>query len=241
MKAVKAIADHQDKVSAVILTGGEGSRIKEASLPKQFIEICGKPLFLYALETYANIDEVDDICLVMNRKYVKRYKEILERCTFRKNIRQVYGGAYRQESVENALNIITHNGLVAIHNGVNPLTSASVIKDCIKSAHLLGAVTAYLPASHTIFSISDQGFDRILERNQLGYTCDPQVYRVDLIRAAISCARNAGKDIPTVELIRQMGHQVSLVQSDESNIKLTTSADIAIIEYLMTKKISNEV
>jgi 2-C-methyl-D-erythritol 4-phosphate cytidylyltransferase len=232
----KAMAGQYDKVTAVILTGGEGQRFKESNLPKQFIEICGKPLFLYALNTYEKIDEIDDICLVINRKYANKYEEILSKYSSRKHILRVYGGVYRQESVQSALNVIKHNGLVAIQNGVNPLTSMAVIKGCIKSAHLHGAVTAYLPAGHTVFARSDQYLDRILDRDQLGYTCDPQVYRVDLIRAAISRAQSAGKDIPTVTLMRQMGHEVRLVPSDESNIKLTTSADIAILEYLLVKK-----
>lgn len=230
------ITSNKSKVTAVLLTGGEGRRVKDANVPKQFIEICGLPLFIHSLQTYDNIEEVDEIYLVINQNYKHTYEEILTRYTFKKLKRLVPGGTYRQVSVSNALDLIFHDGLAIIQNGVNPMTPAHLIKDCIKAANEMGAVTAYVPASHTVFELRGQRVEHVLDRKTLGYTCDPQVYRIDLIKKAILYAKETMEDIPTIEAVKRMGLPVGIVRSDDENMKLTTNSDVSIINALLTNK-----
>jgi 2-C-methyl-D-erythritol 4-phosphate cytidylyltransferase len=224
------------KVTAVLLTGGEGRRFKDAELPKQFIEICGNPLFIYSIDTYESIAEVDEICLVINNDYKHIYENLLRRYSFNKLGPLVKGGLFRQQSVRNALELITHDGLVVIQNGVNPMTPAHLIKGCIREAYMTGAATAYVPASHTVFEMNDQTVQHVLDRNVLGYTCDPQAYRVDVIKKALLRSKDENKDIPTVDLVKRIGHPVGIVRSDETNIKLTTNADLSIIRNLIESR-----
>ena len=224
------------KVTAVLLTGGEGRRFKDAGLPKQFTEIRGKPLFIYSIETYESIAEVDEICLVINNDYKHIYDNLLRRYSFNKLGLLVKGGLFRQQSVRNALELITHDGLVVIQNGVNPMTPAHLIQGCIGEAYITGAATAYVPASHTVFEMNDQAVQQVLDRNLLGYTCDPQVYRVDVIKKALLQSKDEDKDIPTVDLVKRIGHPVGIVRSDETNIKLTTNEDLSIIRNLIDSR-----
>jgi 2-C-methyl-D-erythritol 4-phosphate cytidylyltransferase len=223
-----------EKVTAIILTGGNGTRLSQAKVPKQFIEIAKKPVFIHCLELFDSITEVDEICLVINEKFKELYDRCLRESKFQKIKDVVDGGTLRQDSVRNGLEAITHHGLVVFQNGVNPTTPADLIRKCINSAVENGAVTAYIRPFHTVFIRERDRLEAVLDRGGIGYTCDPQVYSVDVIRKALAYAETeATKDIPTVELVRRIGHPVALVESDSRNIKLTTEMDLNVIEHIL--------
>ncbi len=229
----------QQRITAVILTGGSGSRMQREGVPKQFIEIIGKPIFIHCLEIYQNMSLVDEIVLVIDEKYRPLYNEELKKYPTPKLKQIVSGGKYRHESVQNGVNAVSHDeGLIIIQNGVNPTTSPETIKLCINRATTFPAVSAYVPAFHAVFlSNEDDTLDKVYDRKMLSYTVDPQVYDTSVIKEALSEVGASEKDLPIVELVKEAGHQVSLILSDMSNHKITNSHDLAYVsDVLRTRR-----
>lgn len=227
----------KQRVTALILSGGKGARMKNATVPKQFIKVCGKELFLYAVDTYERMREIDDICLVVNAEYQKDYIRILKKKTYRKISCLVGGGVLRQYSVKNGIDAIKHNGWVVLQNGVNPNTSVDLIKKCIRAAKETGASTAFVPASHTVFIRKGERLGHILPRGILGYVNDPQVYALRSIRKALmKMDLYAQRDIPTLELMEKIKQPVALIESDRNNVKVTIERDLKTVEFLLKTK-----
>lgn len=223
-------------VSAIILSGGEGARLRQYGIPKQFIEVAGIPLFIHCMTTYESLDEIDEIVLVINEKFAERYEKVLEQHHFKKLSALVPGGKFRHVSIQNGLAKVKHNGVVVIQNGVNPTTPENIIKQYIETAWQHGAVSAYVPAFHTVFEGDNGEIEKVLERKRLGYTCDPQAFRVGVLQEALSSGlQDAHNDLPTIDLVRRLGRIVKLVASDEANLKVSTEIDLFTTEIILSK------
>src|SRR5207245_4317194 len=96
------------RVSAVVLAAGSGSRFTGSFIPKQFVSLMGKPILAYILETYQNLDLVDDVTLVVNPRYEQLYYDIVDTYRFFKVRRMVKGGATRQAASEAGLYALVH-------------------------------------------------------------------------------------------------------------------------------------
>lgn len=227
----------KNRTTAIILTGGSGIRVRSASLPKQFLRLRGKPLFVWCLETYDKIKEIDEIYLVINKRFEQMYSKILGKHPFKKLKEIVPGGKYRQDSIKNALRLIKHDGFVVIQNGVSPLTSSRLIKKCLKTAMKRKIVSAFIPAQNTYFVKNRHRIDAVLERENVGFTCDPQVYKISLIKKALRLPEAKKRtDVPTVALLKKNGQDVFLVESDTNNPKVTTDIDVKILNGLLTRQ-----
>ena len=85
---------------ALILTGGVGQRLRNSGLPKQFIELHGKPIIAYTLDKFENCKEVDKIVVVCNSSWLSKMEEIIKKYNYKKNISIVPGGNERHDSVQ---------------------------------------------------------------------------------------------------------------------------------------------
>lgn len=237
---MKSILANSDTVSAIILSGGEGARLPQYGVPKQFIEVAGIPLFIHCMKTYESLDQIDEIILVINEKFAAYYEKVLEQHHFKKLSVLVPGGKLRHVSLRNGLAKVKHNGVVVIQNGVNPTTPANIIQHCIETAWEHGAVSAYVPAFHTVFEGDNGEIETVLERKHLGYTCDPQAFRVDVLRDALTFdLQVAHNDLPAIDLVKRLGHKVKLVLSDEANLKVSTEIDLFTTEIILSKREKN--
>jgi 2-C-methyl-D-erythritol 4-phosphate cytidylyltransferase len=218
--------------SVIVLTGGHGKRF-QSKKPKQFAEVLGKPLFIHCLLVYSRMEEVKNIYLVVNENYTALYHEALTAHGL-SHVKKILGGKDRQDSVENALKWVPEKDVVAIQNGVSCATRPSVIRKVVKTAHKTGAASAYISAFHTVFRHANGTMDEVLERNTVGYTCDPQAYCADILKKAFDSARkNNLTDRPTVELVQKIGSTVHLVESDQENLKVTIPSDIPSVEHIL--------
>lgn len=221
---------------AVILASGSGTRFGGHSVPKQLTELMGKPLFVHALETYRKIQEIDRSYLVVNPVFAEQFAKILHEFGWQNEVTTLEGGRTRQVSISNALQAIPEeDGLVVLQNSVSPLTSEELIRECLEAAHDVEAVQAYCPAYHTIFELAGDRLGSVLQRSGLGYTCDPTVYRVSLLRRVFSHLERSGglQGEDTLSVVRALGVPVTLVRSDYENTKVTTRFDLMTVEAIM--------
>ena len=224
-------------INAVILSAGRGVRF-DRERPKQLVEICGKPLFMHALDLYRELPGVDRVVLVVNPDTVTAVARILgERSC--DDVSVVTGGATRQQSIGNALRWLAENGLVdddlvVLHNGASPNTPPELVRRCLAAAGGADVVQAYAPALFTTFEIDGANMGAVLPRENLGYSCDPTVYRARALRRALEwqAARGLGGD-STIDAVRAQGVRVALVRSPYTNIKVTTPWELEAVRGTM--------
>lgn len=224
------MASNKEPVAAVILAAGSGVRI--GGEPKQFAVVAGKPLFRHSLDRYREIPAVSSIYLVVHPDHAGRYEEALG-AGGSAPVLVVPGGATRRESVARAAGEVREE-IVVLQNAASPLTGRGLVERCIALAGRHRAVQAYMRAWHTVFTLADGAMGDVLDRSRLGYTCDPTVYRRELLQEAVAVAdRDGFRGESTLDIVRELGCDVHCVESDWTNLKVTTPNDLHLARLLL--------
>jgi 2-C-methyl-D-erythritol 4-phosphate cytidylyltransferase len=117
----------------IIVAGGTGSRML-STIPKQFIEIKGKPIIVHTIEKFIEFDEFINIIVCVHKDYLNDANFMLAEYFPDKNIQTVVGGDTRFQSVKNGLNLIKNpNDIVGIHDAARPFVSNKTIQTCFES------------------------------------------------------------------------------------------------------------
>ncbi len=226
------------KVTALILAAGEGKRFSAYPVPKQLVELHGRPVISYCLDIYEKLDMVDSIVLVIHDKYDKIFENILIKNKYNKIKKVIIGGEVRQDSVYRGLLACEPCDLVVIQNGVTIFTAPELIESCIQKACSCGAVTAFVPEEYTSFIFSEEKIDKPVDRSVLGHVRDPQVFDYSLLLSLHKRSQQDKKGPYTndVFLATEYGYQVHLVESHQYNFKITTDIDIRLAKTILELK-----
>lgn len=235
---------------AVILAGGVGRRMG-ADIPKQFIEVLGKPVIVYTLEKFQNNKEIDAIQVVAVESYIEKVWEYAEKYNITKLKWVVPGGASAQESTRNSVfhleNHITRNDTVLYHMSVSPLIDDEIISDSLRVCKKYGNAIA---GTQSIFNVC---------RLKENYYSDEYYSKKDLVTLNMPWSINYGQandiykkayeeDIATgpndylVSLLIELGETLYFSKDTQKNkLKLTTFDDLDMFEgYLMVQNKKNE-
>ena len=213
----------------IIVAGGSGSRMGSAT-PKQFLELLGLPILMHTLKKFQQSIADGEIILALPEKEQSTWQSLCEKYHFDVPHQIVNGGESRFHSVQNALQKVKEKSIVAIHDGVRPLVSETVINICIQSAEKFGAAIPTLPMQDSIRKISDNG-SQIADRNQFVLVQTPQCFQSDIIlKAYQQDYQNSFTDDASV--VEQLGHTIYLVEGNKENIKITTPEDLKMAEVL---------
>jgi len=218
---------------ALIVAGGKGLRMGN-DLPKQFIELAGKPVLMRTIEAFYNFDKSISIILVLPDQHKTYWKNLCDKFNFQIKHQVADGGETRFDSVKNGLALTGESGLVAIHDGVRPLVSDVVINDCYIAAEKFGAA---LPVVAVIDSMRVTTDDASLAVNREKYRLvqTPQVFEIGLIKRAYQNVSH--KDFTDDATVAEsIGHKIKLVQGSRENIKITTPLDLIIAEAIINQK-----
>ena len=127
---------------AIILAGGTGQRMRQSGMPKQFLDVYGKPIIIYTLETFQEDHEIDGIIIPCNKAWIDHMKALVEKYRLTKVKWIVEGGKDRTDSVLAGLKAIEAelkpDDIVMIHDGVRPLVQQETIDKNIELAKLRG-------------------------------------------------------------------------------------------------------
>lgn len=227
--------------SVVILLSGTGTRLGQ-SLPKQFIELKGSPLFSYSLTAFEKNKLIDEIILVVNPLFIDLVKEYLNKQAhfFLKPIIIIAGGDTRQKSSYLGVSAITSiNSKVLIHDAVRPFIKQSIIDECISKLLYFQAISTVLPVSDTLYLIDRE--DKIVDipvRENYLRAQTPQGFNLETIITAHHLAikddiTNAPDDCYLVKKYNLA--DIGLVEGDTNNIKVTYPIDIDIAETILDK------
>jgi 2-C-methyl-D-erythritol 4-phosphate cytidylyltransferase len=222
-------------ISAIIVAAGKGTRMG-ANVDKLWLEVAGRPVVAHTWRQFNDAVCVDEIILVVREGMESHFTELAGKFSFKKTFRLVIGGAERQDSVWNGLAAVSpKTEIVAIQDAARPCTTAKLITDTIAAARETGAAVAAQPVTDTIKETADgQIISRTVDRSKLWSVQTPQTFRLEVLRHAISTAREKGlnltDDTAACELI---GQPVRLVKATTPNPKVTVPADLPFIESLL--------
>ena len=223
------------KVGAIIPAAGRGKRIG-ASIPKQFLEIQGRPLLHHTLTVFASCKLIDYVVLVMPRAdvdeveedWINKYKIVQE---------VVVGGEQRQDSVYNGFNSLEKGtDIVVVHDGVRPFTTPQMITATVEAAQQHGAAITAIPVSDTVKQAADGFVKQTVSRDGLWRVQTPQAFQHGLLQQAFKKAKKDsyyGTDEGS--LVEYLGERVKIVPGSELNIKITRKEDLVLGESLLSR------
>jgi len=234
---VRKVDMNKKKVIGIILSAGSGKRMN-ADLPKQYMEVKGKPILYYTLKAFEGSD-VDEIIIAAADEYADYIREeIVEKYGFNKVSNIIIGGKERYNSVYNALKYTDGDSLVLIHDGARPLISSDVISNVIEETLLTGACVAAVPVKDTIKICENGIITSTPDRRKLYQIQTPQGFFTDKIKSAYEKMMESEDESVTDDamVMEKYGDlKVNIVDSDYKNIKITTQEDIKIMEIFLEK------
>ena len=215
---------------ALIVAGGNGKRMNNA-LPKQFIELEGKPILLHTIQKFLDFAPDISLVVVLPMDSINEFKLRYFQQNETNRVSFVVGGDTRFHSVQNGLMSIHDEGVVFIHDGVRPFVSTPVLERCLKTATECGNAVPYIDLKDSIRKRNEQGNIAVC-RNEYKAIQTPQTFDISAIKNAFQQTYNeAFTDEASV--LEAAGHSIYLVEGNEENIKITTPQDLAIATYLL--------
>lgn len=216
----------EHRVTAVLVAAGSSTRM---GFDKLSFDLGGETVLERSVRAFDECPEVDELVIVTGASS-ENAQRAAARC--KKPVRLVKGGSTRAESARSGV-AAAHGRLVAVHDAARPFVSQSVIADTIAAAARCGAAAPAVPVKDTIKRARDSLVEATLERSELFAVQTPQVFQVDLIKAALVKALEDGAALTDdCGAVERLGIGVSLTQGDYCNLKITTPEDLAVAEAL---------
>ena len=229
---------------AIIFAGGSGVRMG-AGVPKQFLEINGKPIIIHTLQIFQYHELIDKIYISVLKDYIPYMKDLVEEYHLSKVVQVIPGGETAQDSIYNAL--ITarsenpDDSNVLLHDGVRPFVSYEVITNNVQSVEKYGNAITATPCYETIMiSKSGENVDTVPYRKETFAGQAPQSFYLKDIIAAHDVVRNSPNGyenmVDACTIIRSQGIEAHMVMGNRGNIKVTTPEDVYMFRALLQYK-----
>lgn len=218
---------------ALLLSGGAGTRLG-ADLPKQYIEVAGKPIISYCIERLSIHKMIDGIQIVAAPQWQDIIKELLLTSDIGKKFKGFsLPGENRQLSILHGLEDIREYAgdldYVFIHDAARPMLSDQLITDCLKAVLGHEGVLPVLPMKDTVYSSKDgKTISSLLERSEIYAGQAPEVFQLGKYY-------EANKNLLPQHILKINGStepaiiakmDVVMIPGDEKNLKITTNEDL---------------
>ena len=212
----------------LIVAGGKGLRMG-CELPKQFLPIGGKPVLMRTIEAFYAYNPEIRIILVLPRNQQSYWNELCRKHDFSIPHHIADGGETRFHSVLNGLSLIPDEGIVALHDGVRPLTAHRVIENCFHVAEEKGGAIPVLPLTDSLRQIFPDKSSKAVDRTAFVAVQTPQTFRVEEIKKAYKLPYN-DTFTDDASVYEAAGYIPELVEGNRENLKITLPVDLAIAE-----------
>lgn len=229
-----------NNLKVIIAAAGTGSRM-QSDINKQYMLLAGKPVLFYALNTFNQMDIVDEIIVVAHPEEVKYCGEhIVDKFALSKVTKVIPGGSHRQASVDAGLQALMPGATcVAIHDGARPLVTQELILNVWAAAKEYGAAIPAVASKDTLKTIDENGFVvKTLDRSSIIAVQTPQIFDFRQLCDAYELAKRDGYvGTDDASLYEKYIGKVKFVSGDNRNLKITTAEDLVVAERLaeMTK------
>jgi 2-C-methyl-D-erythritol 4-phosphate cytidylyltransferase/2-C-methyl-D-erythritol 2,4-cyclodiphosphate synthase len=222
---------------AIIVSAGSGKRF-QAKIPKQYINIAGKPILYYTVSAFNKSACVDGIILVCSKERIDYCRRLIRKYNLKKVFSVVEGGKERSNSVYNGLQEVPPGAkIILVHDGVRPLVSELLIENTILAAKKYGSAVAGIPPKNTIKEVSnDLLIKKTIARNALIEVQTPQTFKYEILKTCYDKFKNRlDKVTDDSSLVEMAGYKVKIVNGDYNNIKITTKEDIGFLKNILGK------
>ena len=221
----------------IVTAGGTGTRMG-APVPKQFLELKGKPILRLTLEKF--IEAVPDlhVLTVLPEDHVSTWRDYCLKANFTCPQRLVKGGFTRFHSVKNALEHIPDGALVAVQDGVRPLMSVEKIRELFDAAVYVPALIPVLPVTDTLKVLEKRADGALMttgeriDRSRIYGAQTPQIFHGELLKAAYS----QGYDTlftDDASVAEKYGIPLTFIEGERYNIKITTPEDLVLAKAIL--------
>ncbi|MDR1616650.1 MAG: 2-C-methyl-D-erythritol 4-phosphate cytidylyltransferase [Syntrophomonadaceae bacterium] len=216
--------------SAIILAGGAGTRMKQAS-PKQFLLLAGKPMFMHTLERLEKISSIKEIILVSVPQYRELLAANIDAYMLQKKYLIVDGGESRQQSVLNGILAASQDNVI-IHEAARPFVTTDEFQALIDEPCEDAIYGADIP--FTVLLKKNGFISNILERSELLNVQLPQKFGrqpiLDVHQRAAAEGKRFTEDASM--LYYYTGREIKILPGSHCNIKVTEPIDLILGEFI---------
>jgi 2-C-methyl-D-erythritol 4-phosphate cytidylyltransferase len=229
------------KASAIVVAAGSGVRLGQGT-PKGFVKIGGRTMLSYSLEVIAQVASIGEIVIAVPDGFERAARAEVAAANIGLPVKITRGGVERQDSVRIALALTSaESELVVVHDAARPLATREIFASCLEAAERAGGAIAAIPVADTIKRVADSTITATVARAGLWQAQTPQAFRRDVLIAAHERAVREGlvatDDADLVERFAERGGvRVEVVESSTGNIKVTTAADLAVVEAIVAAR-----
>ena len=204
-----------------------------SDIPKQFLPIGGKPVLMRTLERFREYSKDIQIILVLPEAQQAYWHELCQEYHFDVEYTLANGGQTRFHSVQNGLAKVPDDaiGVVGVHDGVRPFPSIEVIRNCYTTAREKKAVIPVIPVVETVRHLEGKQ-SKTVPRDAYRLVQTPQTFDIQLLKAANRQPYNDGFT-DDASVVEAFGYNITLVEGNRENIKITTPYDLKIAEVLI--------
>lgn len=236
-------------IIAVLFAGGVGSRMHSKDLPKQFLEIHGKPIIVHTAELFQRHDDIDAIVVACHADWIGYCEALLARYGLSKVRSIVPGGATGQLSIYAGLCAAEQladgeRSVVLIHDGVRPLITQQTISNNIASVKEHGSAITSVKVKETVLEVDDdEKISSVPDRSQTRLARAPQSFWLEEILAAHRRALAEGRTdfIDSASMMMAYGHSLYLVEGPDENIKITTPDDFFSMRSILDARENRQI
>lgn len=233
---------------AILLAAGLGRRLGAGS-SKGFVELLGRPLLCWSLETFASHPAIGEIVIVLppgDRARDRCRIDVTDPMGLTTRVALAEGGERRQDSSYFGIGALSRDVLddpesvVLIHDAARPLVSSFLITRCLRemlhTPDAVGCLPA-LPVKETVKRVKDSWIETTIDRSDLMTAQTPQVFRLGPLRRAHEQARSGGIAVTDdAMLLESVGMRIRAVPGDIENIKITYPEDRILAERLIRER-----
>lgn len=221
-------------ITAMLFAGGVGARMKSDDLPKQFLEVGGKPIIIRTMEHFANHKMVDAIVVACKAEWIDYLNNLIEKFNISKVKSVVAGGANGFDSIHNGVMATAEfskadDDIILICDGVRPMLSEQLITNCIEDTRKYGTAVPVTPSIDSLlYSTDGENCNKSYQRSSMYITQAPQGYTMKNILWSHEQAYKRGitNPVSTSELFIELGESVHIFIGERFNIKVTTPEDL---------------
>ncbi|MEY3119882.1 MAG: hypothetical protein RL548_239 [Bacteroidota bacterium] len=223
------------KKIAIIVAGGTGQRMGSV-VPKQFLEIEHKAILLHTIDQFVAAFADIEIVIVLPEVYINEGKKIIEKNKFKNTFNFVVGGETRFQSVKNGLSKVTTSSIVFVHDAVRCLLTPALVQRCYQQAVEKGSAIPAVSATDTIRLMEGEKH-HLINREDVMLIQTPQTFQSEILLKAFEQNYQASFT-DEANVVEASGVPIFLVEGEFENIKITRPLDMAIANYILTKRFS---
>ena len=223
----------------ILLAGGVGKRMA-SDIPKQFLEVRGKPIVVYSIENFQRNSSIEKIVVVCKKEWIDYLRELIIKYELSKVTWVIEGGETGHDSIRNGVSFLKDrihpNDYIIIHDAVRPILPQKAIDEVLRVAHEKGNASSSIVCHPPIVYTEDHVSGiRDIDRDHVMLTASPQAYQFSLALKCYDLAEREGKNnfTFTSSLLIYFGERVYFAKGTSCNIKITQKEDLALFEALL--------